>query len=258
MPKAMLIDISKCTACRGCMVACKQWNRLPAEQTVFSGTYENPKDLTADTWCRLKFIERGEGDNMQWMFAKTQCMHCADAACVMVCPTGATHKTDLGTVAVDPKKCIGCNYCVANCPFHVPRYDQRVNAMRKCTFCVDRLAAGRIPACAQTCPTGAIKFGEMPRLVTEAQARLKKLKASGHPNARLYGVEEMGGMRMMYLLPDHPSVFGLPDNPAVPTTAFVWSTFYRPFRAIVVAAAAIGLISNRMRSKELEPVDKEG
>ena len=85
MPKARLIDVSKCTACRGCQVACKQWNELPAEHTTQRGTYENPPELSGSTWIKVEFRERPE----EWLFRAHTCMHCTDASCEKVCPTGA-------------------------------------------------------------------------------------------------------------------------------------------------------------------------
>lgn len=68
MTKAMLIDTSKCVGCRGCQAACKQWNQLPAEETTFSGTYENPPRLSPITWMRVTFTEVEEGGEAQLVF----------------------------------------------------------------------------------------------------------------------------------------------------------------------------------------------
>ena len=119
MPKARLIDVSKCTACRGCQVACKQWNDLPAEHTTQTGTYENPPELSGSTWIKVEFREKpGE-----WLFRAHTCMHCTDASCEKVCPTGAiSHNGEV--VIIDQEWCIGCGYCVQACPYGVPHKDE--------------------------------------------------------------------------------------------------------------------------------------
>jgi len=120
MPEATLIDVSKCTGCRACQVACKAWNDLPAESTSCLGCYENPPDLTANTWSRVAFYEvEREGGEFAWLFRSVRCMHCTEASCVEVCPTGAaSHVGDI--VVIDQEWCIGCGYCVEACPFHIP------------------------------------------------------------------------------------------------------------------------------------------
>ncbi|MDI9506518.1 MAG: 4Fe-4S binding protein, partial [Bacillota bacterium] len=69
----------------------------------------------------------------RWTFTKLGCMHCAEAACMMVCPASAISRTAYGTIKIDEKRCIGCNYCIANCTFNVIGFDQAANVARKCT-----------------------------------------------------------------------------------------------------------------------------
>ena len=102
--KAILYDATKCTGCRGCQVACKAWNDLEAEETTNSGTYENPPDLSPNTWLKMQFEEVVDTDapgGLSWLFTRRACMHCSDAGCVKVCPTGALHYHELGFVAYD-------------------------------------------------------------------------------------------------------------------------------------------------------------
>ncbi len=101
--KAMLIDESRCTACRGCQVACKQWNDLEGweySKTVNRGSYENPPRLSPQTWTRIKFNEYEGADGFRWLFLKEGCMHCGDPACVHSCPTAALKQQPDGRVTV--------------------------------------------------------------------------------------------------------------------------------------------------------------
>ncbi|MDP2856705.1 MAG: 4Fe-4S dicluster domain-containing protein [Bacillota bacterium] len=247
-----LMDTGKCIACRACQAACKNWNDLPAVETRFDGTYENPKDLGPTTWTRVTIREHSEKDgSIKWLFAKTQCMHCTEAACVMVCPTGAMHHTPEGTVLVDPAKCIACNYCAGACPFNVPRFDQIKGYVRKCTFCYDRATNGLRPMCITTCPTGALEFGDRIEIVAKAHRRVADLKSQGTAGARVYGTDIVGGTGVVYVLKDEPTKYGLPNNPVIPLSAQAWKILFRPIRALAVAALALGLLSNRQKSNEL-------
>ena len=124
--KAMLIDESQCTACRGCQVACKQWNDLEGwsySKTVNHGSYENPMHLSPQTWTRIKFTEYEDADTFRWLFLKEGCMHCGDPACVAVCPTKALKQKPDGRVTLEPALCNGCGYCSQFCPFDVPQLE---------------------------------------------------------------------------------------------------------------------------------------
>jgi len=111
------------------------------------------------------------------------CMHCGEPACVAVCPAGAiTKRAEDGIVVVDQNKCIGCHYCFFACPFGVPQYGDD-GTMQKCNLCLDRLAAGKEPACVATCPAGALHAGKLSDLAKIAQEKVaKKLAASTQPS----------------------------------------------------------------------------
>lgn len=253
MPKARFIDTSKCIACRACQVACKQWNELPAEETKQRGTYENPPELSGSTWIRVEFRERpGE-----WLFRAHTCMHCTDASCEKVCPTGAiSHQGEV--VTIDQKWCIGCGYCVQACPFFVPHKDELTGTARKCRFCADRITNDLQPACAKTCPTGAIQFGERSDLLSMARGKAQQLKANGHPNATLYGEHEMGGLHTIYVLTDRPSAYGLPETPQLATTN-VWAQWLGgAITAGVIAAVPLWLLFRRKKQIEAEQESKVG
>ncbi len=252
-----LIDTSKCIGCRGCQVACKQWNQLPAEDTTFEGTYENPPRFSHNTWLRVTFREYEENGKVDWLMAKLGCMHCTDAACMQACPAGAIYRTAAGTVNIDQVKCIGCNYCVVACPFNVIGFDRLSNKARKCTFCIDRLENGLKPACATTCPTGSIIFGDRRELILKATARVDQLKASGKVNADIYGIDEVDGTAMLYVLADAPEKYGLPAEPQVPVQTRIWNAIFKPLRVLVVVAVAFGLWGNRAQTKKIEQAKGE-
>lgn len=261
MTKAMLIDISKCMGCRGCQVACKQWNQLPAEDTRHTGTYENPPRFTAHTWTKIGFQEYTTEDGADtWIFTKLGCMHCSDAACMKACPAGAISHTEFGTVHIDEKKCIGCNYCIASCPFNVVGFDQAANLAKKCTFCYDRISAGEIPACAKTCPTEAIIYGDRNDMINIAQNRVSELRSNDFPRAEMYGLEELDGLGMMYILTegksDSMSKYALPEAPSVPLSTEIWNYIFKPVRVVLVAALAFALWINRNESKKVHADEK--
>ena len=225
--KAILYDATKCTACRGCQAACKQWNEndeyipAPADkagvQAKNSGSYENPPDLSLATWLKMEFRELEAGSKVHWLFTRRACMHCTDAACVGVCPTGALSHHELGFVAHNKNICIGCGLCVAACPFKVPRVGRDTTGAAKagkCTLCttpsLDRIAEGWAPACVKTCPTHALIYGDRTELVTTANKRVRALRDKGWTNANLFGEKEFGGLHVMYLLDNPPGVYGVP------------------------------------------------
>lgn len=231
-----LIDVSKCTGCRGCQLACKQWNGLPAKQTVNYGTYQNPPDLQANTWTLIRFSEIAEKDRVKWLFRKDGCMHCTDAACVKVCPSGALYHTEIGTVAVNTEKCIGCKECISACPFDIPRYDRVTDKIYKCDLCYSRIKADLIPACVKACPTGAITFGEKKAMLKKAYDRAKELGGE----ATVYGDKFVGGTHVVYVLEEKPRVYGLPSKPSVPATIIIWKDILKPLSLIAAGGVIAG------------------
>ncbi|MFO8102049.1 MAG: 4Fe-4S dicluster domain-containing protein [Dehalococcoidia bacterium] len=213
---AMLIDVSKCIGCWMCYHACKRANGLPEESRLPDPA--DPPELAPATWTTL-FTKK---ENGEWHFRKQACMHCSDAACVKVCPTGALHYNDLGFVQFDRNECSGCGYCAQFCPFGVPQLQEKEvsgdSQMDKCTFCIDRVKQGLPTACAEACPTGAIKFGKRSELLEEGKQRVAELQKT-NPKACFYGENELGGLHVMYVLEDSPEAEGLPADPQVPAAA---------------------------------------
>ena len=290
---AIMFDASLCTGCRACQIACKNWNERTYTHTDNNGTYENPLELTSQCWNRILFNEPekrpASDDDLYWYFTKYQCMHCTDATCVKVCPSGATqkHKVSDGdseayVVKTDPEKCIGCNYCVATCPFQACRYDEAEKGIYRCVLCFDRITnsadafpkpvqaspdmesqtdpypSRNIPACVMTCTTGALHFGTREEMVEMANARVEELKAQGVDNAQAYGVDELSGLHYIYVLEDSPEKYGLPENPSVPAGVTIFEALVKPGApwgglALVglVAAAGVGYVINK-RNEGLE------
>ena len=236
--KIKLYDATKCTGCRGCQLACKQWNDLPAEQTENRGSYQNPQSLNPNTWLLMHFDEVDAGaDGVKWIFRNESCMHCTDAACVKVCPSGALTHTKYGTVVLDQKKCIGCRECVTACPFDIPQYDAKTEKTVKCDMCFSRLENNLEPACVKACPTGALQFGDEDEMQAIIKDRLAALKGKGH----LYGDKFVGGTHMLYILPEQPVHYaGLPQNPMVPASLVAWKDWLKPLSLLAPGAVLAG------------------
>ena len=256
--RAILFDTSKCMACRACQIACKQWNELTGEETINRGAYENPPDLSYQTWLKMKFIETERQGKLDWLFARQACMHCTDASCVKVCPTKALYHHELGMVAYDKGLCSGCGYCIEFCPFHIPRSNRNiltgVAKMDKCTMCtspsLDRNGEGYIPACVKTCPTQALVYGERSTLVIQGRERMAALQSKGFMNAYLYGDKELGGLHVLYALDDSPEAYGLPVDPKVPDIAVAWKDIIQPLGLIVGGLAVLGLGMNYLIARK--------
>ncbi len=204
--KAILFDSSRCSACRGCQVACKMWNNLPStlekNGNPWTGSYQSPMNLNGDTRLLISFNEEAGGDKgVMWSFGRRSCQHCTDAPCATVCPGGALAKDEeTGFVSVDESKCVGCQYCKSACPFDVPRYHGPNSKINKCTGCLDRVEQGMQPACVTTCQPEALKFGDREEMLAIARERVAYLQGKGYSDACVYGEVEIGGLHVVQVL----------------------------------------------------------
>ena len=205
MPKAFLVDTTRCTACRGCQVACKEWHDLPANATKQRGTHQNPPDLNPYNYKIVRFHEHlNAAGDVVWNFFPDQCRHCLTPVCVdvadMAVPGAMVKDAKTGAVLATDKSA-GLNAEDARaiteaCPYNIPRYDATAKRIAKCDMCIDRVEAGLPPMCVKTCPTGAMVFDERDALLALAQQRLAAARER-FPKAHLVDVEDVS---VIYLL----------------------------------------------------------
>jgi len=242
-------DPTVCIGCKGCEVACKEWNEVPDDGFTWSGnSYDNTGSLGASTWRHVLFLEqdRQKGnqvvgstwhrhpadescagsachDPFRWVFLSDVCKHCEEAGCLEACPTGSIVRTEVGSVLVQNDVCNGCGYCIVSCPFGVidrrPKPLPDAGGAFKCTFCYDRQKSGLVPACAKVCPTESIVFGRLDDLRARASQRVEQLRQNGYSDAQLYDPQETSvrGLHAFFLILGEPEAYGLPPRPQVPT-----------------------------------------
>jgi formate dehydrogenase iron-sulfur subunit len=204
--KTFFIDTTRCTACRGCQIACKQWNKLPATTTKNWGSHQNPVDLSFWTYKLVRFSEVVSDGELRWYFFPDQCRHCIAPPCKEIAEALGYKKAIIqdaatGAVLFDQKvkvKPEDFEEIKDSCPFNIPRYDPEGMVMAKCTMCIDRVSNGLLPACVKACPTGTMNFGDRSQMLALAEKRLKELKAE-YPKAQLLNAEDV---RTIFLIVD--------------------------------------------------------
>jgi Fe-S-cluster-containing dehydrogenase component len=242
----LLYDGTLCIGCRACIKACKEANNMPPEHTALNvGNYwDAPLDISGKTLNVITAYRSGTAEHKDqvtdgFAFSKTSCMHCVDPSCVSACPVSAMTKDPVtGVVHYSVDACIGCRYCVAACPFGVPRFsfDEVYPKISKCQLCEHRLADGKYAACAEACPTGATLYGKVADLREEVARRraLAPGTPTVFPRGRLggpdqsyagtvseyvpqtYGEKEIGGTQVLHL---SGVPFALLNKPALPDIA---------------------------------------
>jgi len=256
-----LIDVSVCIGCKACQVACMEWNDLRDEVGECDGTYNAPQDLTPSSFEVMRFseYENEEGD-LEWLIRKDNCMHCAEPGCLKACPSpGAIVQYANGIVDFNSEHCIGCGYCVAGCPFNIPRISKKDNKAYKCTLCSDRVYHGLEPACVKSCPTGSIQFGTKEQMLDYGAHRVEKLKERGFENAGIYDPAGVGGTHVVYVLQhaDKPEIYsGLPKDPHISPTVELWKGVTKPIMSAVLGVSVLaGFFHYMTKGPKEEPED---
>lgn len=238
----LLYDSTLCIGCKACVSACKEVNNMPPEFSSEEQLWDTPLDISGKTLNVIKVYKDGTCANKDaekdgFAFMKVSCLHCVDPSCVSACPVTAMTKDPVtGIVSYNKDACIGCRYCVAACPFGVPRfqYDTPVPQISKCQLCKHRMGEGKYAACAEVCPTGATLYGKVKDLHEEAKRRvaLKPGQETKFPRGninthdqsshtakaaaylpQIYGEKELGGTQMMKLSAVPFEKLGMPKLP---------------------------------------------
>ncbi|MYL83346.1 formate dehydrogenase [Desulfovibrio aerotolerans] len=211
MPKAFFIDTSRCTACRGCQVACKEWHEHRAVPTLQRGTHQNPPDFTPFNYKIVRFNEHKIDGKIKWLFFPDQCRHCTSPPCkdaadayvpgaiVQDEATGAVLYTDkTKQLTIDQAQEVR-----DVCPYAIPVRDETTGALSKCDWCIDRQRAGMKPACVKTCCTGSMNIGERADMLALAHKTLAKVKEK-HPQAQLLDEDYLG---VIYLITEPRNLY---------------------------------------------------
>jgi len=254
-----LIDVTKCIGCKACQVACMEWNDTRDAVGTNRGVLDNPPDLTADSWTVMRYTEVETERGLEWLIRKDGCMHCGNPGCLKACPApGAIVQYSNGIVDFHEENCIGCGYCITGCPFNIPRLSKKDSKVYKCTLCSDRVAVGLEPACAKTCPTGAIVFGTKDDMLHHAEERIADLKGRGFVNAGIYDPQGVGGTHVMYVLhhADKPEVYnGLPRDPSISPLVALWKDGAKPLASLLFGVGILGAAFHYVTRGPIEAPD---
>lgn len=170
--KAILIDINRCNGCYNCFLACRDehyGNDYPPLSAA--------QPLNGQFWMQIKEIERGKFPRPKLSYIPTPCMHCKDAPCIHAAKDGAVYKREDGVVVIDPEKAKGQKDIVNACPYRAIFWNEEKEIPQKCTFCAHRLDEGeKQPRCVESCPTGAMYYGDIEDPDSEISLRAKELK----------------------------------------------------------------------------------
>lgn len=204
MTMSVLVDLTKCTGCKACQTACKQWNDLPATIPEFDNNLTFPAKMDGYTYTTVQHRVVKKDKTEVVRFAKVQCLHCLDPACASACFAKALQKTPEGPVVYYPHLCVGCRYCILACPFDVPKYewDKTFPLVAKCQYCFDpdgtydRLGHGMEPACVSTCPNNTMLFGPREEMLKEAW---KRINSDPKYVKHVFGEKEAGGTNWLYI-----------------------------------------------------------
>lgn len=203
MGKMIFVDLTRCTGCRGCQVACKQWKDLPAEDTRNTGSHQNPPDLSDKTIRLVRFSEAQVDGKLDWLFFPEQCRHCRTAPCKQQADrySKGAFMHDEATGAVYTTKQVAeikgedARNVREACPYDIPRVGADGKGLYKCDFCFDRIQAGMLPACVLACAMGVMNYGDEEDMLALAKERLAVVRKE-YPKAYL---GDPGNVRVLYL-----------------------------------------------------------
>jgi tetrathionate reductase subunit B len=178
MGKVFVIDVGICNGCYSCQIACKDehvgndWSPIA-----------KPQPDTGHFWLKLEEYIRGTVPKVKMHYVPMICQHCDNAPCIPSCSVEAIYKREDGLVIIDADKCNGCKNCVDACPYHAIFWNESLNLAQKCTGCAHLIDGGewKVPRCADSCPTEAIKFGEeseFKALIAKAELVKPELKGT--------------------------------------------------------------------------------
>ncbi|MBE0599013.1 MAG: carboxypeptidase regulatory-like domain-containing protein [Desulfuromonadales bacterium] len=178
--KAFVVDLSICNGCYCCQISCKD------EHVANDWTpYAAPQPDTGQFWVKVNEEIRGTVPKVKISYAPMMCLHCDDAKCMKECSSGAISRRADGMIVIDPTKCVGCKLCPDTCPNGMIYFNENLNISQKCTGCSHLIDDNwDHPRCVDSCPTGALKYGEESEL-QELIAKAEPLKAH-HTSGRVY------------------------------------------------------------------------
>jgi formate dehydrogenase iron-sulfur subunit len=234
MTKAFFIDTTLCTACRACQVACKQWHNLPAEETSNLGSYQNPADLSFNTYKLVRMKEEIIDGRLQWLFFPDQCRHCMEPPCLETAREPSAIFQDAATGAViytSNTRILDPEEIIFSCPYNIPREGPN-GVLAKCDMCLDRVQNGLEPACVKTCPTGAMNFGARDDMLKLANERLAQLKEK-FPQASLLDTDDVS---VFYLVAYEPLLYhenAIASGGYGITRQVALRQMFKPFRRMV-------------------------
>lgn len=230
--KSILVDTTRCTACRGCQIACKNWNQNGASATKNLGTHQNPPDLDANTFKLVRFNEVERDGKVDWYFFADQCRHCLEPPCKdtiegYASEGGVIQDKATGAIVYEAKANEApFDEIRTSCPYDIPRQNAKGQPV-KCTLCIDRISSGQKPACVKICPTGAMNFGERDDILKLANEKLAAIKAK-YPKAQLLDADQV---RVIYLVVDDPKKYH--KNAVAGLRPAGGSKFARPLKRVL-------------------------
>ena len=203
--KAILFDSSRCSACQACVAACKgRFGLGPASSSedMAARAFGRAAVLDEEAPLAVARFERTLADGgTVWEAARAGCVHCAEAPCAEVCPTGALAVSgETGFVSLDAARCVGCHLCAMVCPAAAPRHRGERGELCLCDGCGAEVAEGSVPACVAACPLDALAFDDRDAVVSRANERAAVLRERGWANASVLGVSEQGGHHVVQVM----------------------------------------------------------